>query len=115
MQVANNKAGFIAYQVQTTISQLSSASLMVLPDSVAVASGGMKVDFKKVSFHYAIVEGYRVVTWSVHGLTYALVSQERNDTQRSCMVCHSGLGDRDLSRTPIPVAPSQNTAQALWQ
>ena len=80
------------------------ASLMVTPDSVAVASGGVEVDFKKVSFHYSMVEGYKVVTWSVHGLTYALVSQEGNSTQRSCMVCHSAMRDRDLSQTPTPFA-----------
>ena len=76
---------------------------MVTPDSVAVASGGVEVDYKKVSFHYGTVEGYKVVTWSVHGLTYALVSQEGNSTQRSCMVCHSAMRDRDLSQTPTPL------------
>ena len=59
---------------------MTPASLIVTRDSVAVASGGVQVDFKKVSFHYATVQGYprTVVTWSMHGLTYALVSQETN-------------------------------------
>jgi hypothetical protein len=78
-------------------------SLMVTPDSVAVASGGIIADFKKVSFHYRMVEGYKVVTWSLRGRTYALVSQEGNSTQRSCMVCHSPMRDRDLSQTPTPL------------
>jgi anti-sigma factor RsiW len=99
VQVGGKTAAFIAYEVPT-----SAASLMVIPDSVAVASGGIEVDFKKVSFHYATVDGYKVVTWSVHGLTYALVSQEGNKTQRSCMVCHSSMGDRDLSHTPTPLS-----------
>lgn len=98
VQVGSKSSVYIAYQMQT-----GPVSLMVTPASVAVASGGVKVDFKKVSFHYRMVEGYKVVTWSLHGRTYALVSQEGNSTQRSCMVCHSPMGDRDLSQTPTPL------------
>jgi anti-sigma factor RsiW len=97
VQVGGKTAAYVAYQMQT-----GPASLMVTPDSVAVASGGIEVDYDKVSFHYSMVEGYRVVTWSLHGRTYALVSQEGNSTQRSCMVCHSAMRDRDLSHTPTP-------------
>ena len=98
VQVGRKSAAYIAYQMET-----GPVSLMVTPDSVAVASGGVKVDFKKVSFHYRMVEGYKVVTWSLRGRTYALVSQEGNSTQRSCMVCHSPMRDRDLSQTPTPL------------
>jgi hypothetical protein len=98
VQVGGKSAALIAYQMQT-----GPVSLMVTPDSVAVASGGVGVDYKKVSFHYRMVEGYKVVTWSLHGNTYALVSQEGNSTQRSCMVCHSAMRDRDLSQTPTPL------------
>jgi len=91
-------AVYIAYQMQS-----GPVSLMVVPDSVAIASGGIEVSFKKVTFHYRTIEGYKVVTWSVHGSTYALVSQEGNSTQRSCMVCHSVMRDRDLSQTPTPL------------
>jgi len=107
LHVGGKTAAYIAYQMQT-----GPASLMVTPDSVAVASGGVEVDYKKVSFHYAIVERYRVVTWSLHGLTYALVSQEGNSTQRSCMVCHSAMRDRDLSLTPTPLG---DTVQPVLQ
>ena len=98
VQVGSKSAMYIAYQTET-----GPVSLMVTPDSVAVASGGVKADFKKVSFHYRMVEGYKVVTWSLRGRTYALVSQEGNGTQRSCMVCHSPMRDRDLSHTPTPL------------
>ena len=98
VQVGSKSAVYIAYQMQT-----GPVSLMVTPASVAVASGGVKVDFKKVSFHYRMVEGYKVVTWSLRGRTYALVSQEGNSTQRSCMVCHAPMRDRDLSQTPTPL------------
>jgi anti-sigma factor RsiW len=98
VQAGGKTAVFVAYQMQS-----GAVSLMVAPDSVAVASGGVAADFKKVSFHYRTVEGFKVVTWSLHGNTYALVSQEGNSTQRSCMVCHSAMGDRDLSQTPTPL------------
>jgi hypothetical protein len=98
VQVAGKPAVYIAYQMQT-----GPAGLMVTRDSVAVATGGVQVDYKKVTFYYRMVEGYRVVTWSLHGRTYALVSREGNNTQRSCMVCHSAMRDRDLSQTPTPL------------
>lgn len=98
-------AVYIAYQMQS-----GPVSLTVAPDSVAVASGGVENNFKKVTFHYRTIEGYKVVTWSLHGNTYALVSQEGNSTQRSCMVCHSAMRDRDLSQTPTPLR-SQSVLQ----
>lgn len=96
--VAGKTAVYIAYQMQT-----GPVGLIVAPDSLAVASGGVVAEFNKVTFHYLMVEGYKVVTWSLHGNTYALVSQEGNSTQRSCMVCHSAMRDRDLSQTPTPL------------
>ena len=115
VRVGGRAAAFIAYQVKMPTLQTTAASLIVTPDSVAVASGGIEVDFKKVSFHYATVEGYKVVTWSVHGLTYALVSEEGNGTQRSCMVCHSAMKDRDLSQTPAPLGSERSIPRAVWQ
>jgi anti-sigma factor RsiW len=115
VQVAGKPAAFIAYEVQTPKLQTVAASLLVTPDSAAVASGGVELDFKKVSFHYATVNGYKVVTWTLHGLTYALVSQEGNNTQRSCMVCHSGMRDRDLSQTPTPLHAEKSALGPIWQ
>jgi hypothetical protein len=103
-------AVYIAYQMQS-----GPVSLMVVPDSVAIASGGIEVNFKKVTFHYRTVEGYKVVTWSLRGNIYALVSQEGNSTQRSCMVCHSAMRDRDLSQTPTPLGVQENGVQPLSQ
>ena len=115
VQVGGKTAAFIAYQVPTAQRPMAAVSLIVAPDSVAVASGGVVADFKKVSFHYATVEGYKVVTWSLHGLTYALVSQEGNSAQRSCMVCHSAMRDRDLTNTPTPLRVDRSGADPLWQ
>ena len=115
VKVAGKPAAFIAYEVWTPEAQMTPASLIVTRDSVAVASGGVPVNGKKVSFHYATVQGYKVVTWSMHGLTYALVSQETNSTQRSCMVCHSAMRDRDLSHTPSPLHTSQDPSGSVLQ
>jgi anti-sigma factor RsiW len=108
LPVGGTTAAYIGYKMQT-----GPVGLMVTPVSVAVASGGVVVDYKKVSFHYRMVEGYKVVTWSLHGLTYALVSHEGNATQRSCMVCHSAMGDRDLSQTPSPLGAVGGVADSL--
>lgn len=98
VQIGGKAAAYIAYKMQT-----GPVSLMVTPDSVAVASGGVEAEFKKVTFHYRSLSGYKVVTWEAHGLSYALVSQEGSGTQRSCMVCHSAMRDRDLTHTPTPL------------
>ena len=98
VQVAGKPAVYIAYRMQT-----GPAGLLVTPDTVAGASGGVQVAYKKVTFHYRMIEGYKVVTWSLEGRTYALLSREGNNTQRSCMVCHSAMRDRDLSQTPTPL------------
>ena len=99
VSVANGKtAAYLAYQMEA-----GPASLVVAPDTVAAASGGVKAEFKKVTFHYRTVKGYKVVTWSLHGKTYALVSQEGNASQSSCMICHSAMRDRDLRHTPTPL------------
>jgi len=110
LQIGGKTAAYIAYQMQS-----GPVSLMVTPHSVAVASGGVEVSFKKVTFHYGMVDGYKVVTWSLHGLTYALVSQEGNTTQQSCMVCHSAMRDRDLSHTPAPLHIARNSLEPVLQ
>jgi len=115
VRLGDKSAAFIAYQEKMPKLQTAAASLIVTPDSVAVASGGIEVDFKKVSFHYLTVEGYKVVTWTAKGLTYALVSEEGNSTQRSCMVCHSAMKDRDLSQTPAPFRREGDLSQHIWQ
>lgn len=109
------KVAFVAYQMPGTQTPLASVSLMIAPDTVGLADGGVEAKFTKVQFHYSRLEGYKVVTWSVHGLTYALVSQEDDTTQRSCMVCHSVMGDRDLIHTATPLRRVQGAAEPVWQ
>lgn len=115
VSVGGKTAAFVAYRILGAETHLASASLTVTPDSVAVATGGVEARFAKVSFHYSRVDGYKVVTWSSHGLTYTLVSQEDDTTQRSCMVCHSAMGDRDLSNTSTPLRSFRDSAEPVWQ
>jgi anti-sigma factor RsiW len=110
VRLSGKTAAYIAYRIQA-----SPVGLLVTPDSIATASGGVKLDFKRVSFHYAMRGGYKVVTWSSHGLTYALVSSEGNSSQQSCMVCHSAMRDRDLNHTPTPLPAGEAAITTLWQ
>jgi hypothetical protein len=113
--IGKKTAAFIAYRRAGVETRLQSASLMVTPDSVALATGGVETHFAKITFHYSRLDGYKVVTWSSHGLTYALVSQEDDTMQRACMVCHSAMGDRDLSNTSTPLRPRRDPAEPVWQ
>ena len=110
LNVSGHSAAYIAYRMQS-----GPASLVVTPDSVATASGGVEARFKQLTFHYATVEGYKVVTWSLHGQTYALVSEEGNGTQQSCMVCHSAMRDRDLDHTPTPLQDDRKAIEPFLQ
>lgn len=110
VRVGDKRAAFIAYQMDS-----GPASLMIAPYAVSVASGGVEAHFKKVTFHYRTVDGLKVVTWSQHGLTYALVSHEGTTTQKSCMVCHSAMRDRDLTNTPTPPNIEKNNLRHFLQ
>jgi len=111
VKIHDKTAAYIAYRMEAN----NSASLIVTPVSAAVATGGVEAAFNKVTFHYYTIQNHKVVTWSVHGLTYALVSEEGNKSQRSCMVCHSAMRDRDLSDTPTPLADQKSMAEPVWQ
>jgi hypothetical protein len=114
LRLSGKTAVFIAYQPLDR-SPSPRVSLTVTPDSLGVASGGAVADFKKVSFHYSMVRKYKVVTWSLHGLTYSLVSSEGPATQKSCMVCHSVMKDRDLTDVPTPLSSYGSVSRPVWQ
>ncbi len=63
-------------------------SLLVTSDSVAKPSGGEEIPWEGLRFHFQSVEGWKVLTWSDNGLTYALVSNLEERGQASCIVCH---------------------------
>jgi anti-sigma factor RsiW len=70
--------------------------LVVTSDTVATASGGERIVSKGLVFHHDAVAGFKVITWSDRGLTYALVSTLGGRGQESCLVCHAGAADRGL-------------------
>jgi anti-sigma factor RsiW len=63
-------------------------SLLVTADSVAKPAGGEEIPWEGLRFHFQSVAGWKVLTWSDDGLTYALVSNLEERGQASCIVCH---------------------------
>jgi len=68
-------------------------SLLVDSTQSAIVAGGEQVRFGKLTFHYHNNSGYRVITWSNHGLSYALVSSVSGPARASCLVCHENMAD----------------------
>jgi anti-sigma factor RsiW len=74
--------------------QRDKVSLLVVSDKSAHAEGGdAVVKSGTLTFHYHTTGGFKVITWSNHGLTYALVSSFPGSAQQSCLVCHQNMGD----------------------
>jgi anti-sigma factor RsiW len=68
-------------------------SLLVVSDKSARAEGGEEVQSGRLTFHDHTVGGFKVTTWSNHGLTYALVSSLPGSARQSCLVCHQNMAD----------------------
>jgi hypothetical protein len=68
-------------------------SLLVASSQSASVAGGNEVRSGALMFHYRTVEDLNVVTWSNHGLSYALVSSVLGSARESCMVCHQSMTD----------------------
>jgi anti-sigma factor RsiW len=63
-------------------------SLIVTSETAATPSGGEEIPWEGLRFHFQTVSGWKVLTWSDNGLTYALVSDLEERGQASCGVCH---------------------------
>jgi anti-sigma factor RsiW len=63
-------------------------SLVVTSGLVAKPSGGEEIAWEGLRFHFQSVSGWKVLTWSHDGLTYALVSDLEERGEASCIVCH---------------------------
>jgi len=87
----NDYAAYVAYQMRTR-----PISLVVTSDRVAQPTDGEEIVAKGITFHYNSINGLKVLTWSDHGLTYALVSDLEERGQQSCVVCHQGVKDKDF-------------------
>lgn len=68
-------------------------SLLVTSRTVAQPSGGEEIFANRIAFHHDSIDGFKVITWSHRGLTYALVSDLDSPAQQSCMVCHERDGE----------------------
>lgn len=71
--------------------QDQAVSLLIAPASAAVVAGGDEVQDGRLLFHYRHLAGLNVITWSNHGLAYALVSSVSGPARQSCLVCHGSL------------------------
>jgi anti-sigma factor (TIGR02949 family) len=88
-RLVNYKDGYaalVSYQMQQ-----QTISLLVASSKSAVAAGGEPVPSGRIVFHYSKHAGFAVITWSTHGLTYALVSSLPGFGRQSCMVCHENM------------------------
>ena len=75
-------------------SERDKISLLVDSSKFAVVAGGDEIRFGKLIFHYRNESGFRVITWTNHGLSYALVSSVFGPARASCLVCHQNMADR---------------------
>jgi len=70
-------------------------TLLVASSRSALVSGGDEVAFGRLMFHFRTEAGFRVITWSNHGLSYALVSSVSGPARSSCLVCHQNMADHE--------------------
>jgi anti-sigma factor RsiW len=84
-------AALVGYETPT-----EKISLVIASSRSAVVAGGQQVRSGGLSFHYRSGANFQVITWTNHGLTYALVSSSTDSPQRSCLVCHQDMADQNL-------------------
>ena len=78
----------------TYATQNDKISLLVDSSKSAAVAGGDEIRFGKLTFHYYNDSGFRVITWTNRGLSYALVSSVSGPARASCLVCHQNMADR---------------------
>jgi len=93
INLRGKRGAYIAYRMRA-----ETISLVVTSASTSVASGGEVTVSKGLTFHTHRKGELQVVTWSVHNLTYALVSNVNVPARQSCAVCHASAKERDLIR-----------------
>ena len=97
VEYRESKAGLVTYEAP----QHNPISLLVASSDYAAVAGGVEVRAGTLVFHHRIDSGFQVITWSNHGLSYALVSRAAGSARGSCMVCHQSMGDRDRFRSGL--------------
>lgn len=93
----HSPAALVGYETST-----EKISLLVASSQSAVVAGGETLQFSSLTFHYRQRAGFEVITWTNHGLAYALVSSPRGSAQHSCLVCHEGIADHIAFQSPQP-------------
>ena len=88
-----NPAALVTYEKGN-----QTVSLLVASSKSAVVAGGDEVPFGALTFHYRRENGFNVITWSNHGLSYALVSDVSGSARESCLVCHQNMTDHHTFR-----------------
>ena len=83
-------AAMIAYETPR-----DKITLLVASSQSAVVAGGDELHFGPLAFHYDNEGGFEVITWSNHGLSYALVSNLSGSPRQSCLVCHQHMVDHE--------------------
>jgi len=84
-------AALVAYETPA-----EKISLLVASSKSAIVAGGEEVRSGGLTFHYRSGKNYEVITWTNHGLAYALVSPLTGPPQHSCLVCHQNMADQNL-------------------
>ena len=79
-------------------SQREEISLLVASSKSAPAAGGDALRSNGLVFYFTSKGGFNVVTWTNHGLTYALVSSLHGSAQHSCLVCHENFAHNNEFR-----------------
>jgi anti-sigma factor (TIGR02949 family) len=90
-----NPAALVTYEKEK-----EKISLLVASSDSAPVAGGDEVRFGDLTFHYRTDDGFKVITWSNHGLSYALVSNVSGSAQESCLVCHQNMADHTFRPGP---------------
>jgi mycothiol system anti-sigma-R factor len=88
-----NKAALVTYEKES-----EKISLLVASSKSAPVAGGDEVRSGDLTFHYRNENGFKVITWSNHGLSYALVSDVSGSARESCLVCHQSMADHHTFR-----------------
>jgi anti-sigma factor RsiW len=86
-----NPAALVAYETPT-----EKISLLVASSKSVAVAGGEELRSGSLTFHYRSGAHFEVITWTNHGLAYALVASVTGSPQHSCLVCHQNMADQSL-------------------
>jgi mycothiol system anti-sigma-R factor len=86
-------AAFVVYDAPS-----EKISLLIASAKSAIVAGGDEIHAGSLTFHYLTRANFKVITWTNHDLSYALVSSTAASGRGSCLVCHQEMPDRDKFR-----------------